>query len=157
MKTDFNPKTIAVAGNNIPLDVALCGEFVTVVSLVGSASMQFTENGEPCPLLAGMTFRTRPGETFKRVWLKSGAGAAIVLIYGYGSVTVGGTSNGGGGGANGQIIIGAVDDPNAGNVVPGDIVPADQAQPAIYYKDADPSVFWAWSVTNQNWIALIQA
>jgi len=145
MRTEFTPKTIYVAANNVPYDLGLEGEFFTVISLVGSASAIFTENGSACPLVAGMSFRCSLGERFKRVWFQSAAGATLVVIFGFGNVSMSGSAGGGGGASN--EVIGAVDDPNAGA-----ITPPNTAAFSIYYKDqAFPAVVWAWSVTNQNW------
>jgi hypothetical protein len=43
-----------------------------------------------------------------------------------------------------------VDDPN------GVHTPTDPDAFALYYKDqADPVIMWGWSVTNQNWFAIM--
>jgi len=139
--------TCEIAGAQIKLTFE--GEFFTVGTLVGTAKIQLTENGKAIPLFANMTVRTRPGERFQNLWISGSAGALIGLYFGFGNVVIGGTAGGGGGSA--QIVVGADADPNAGLVAPD-----DPTQAAIYYEDSDPSVFWAWSVTNRNWIALIQ-
>ena len=66
-----------------------------------------------------------------------------------------GTSGGwvlstGGGGGTIQVIKGAFDNPN------GNVTPTNTAAAAIYYRDqAVPIQFWAWSVSGQNWFAIV--
>ncbi|MGZ4960979.1 MAG: hypothetical protein ACXWIU_08945 [Limisphaerales bacterium] len=145
MRTQFTPKTLIIPAGLIS-DLDLSGEFFTVVSVVGTVTAIFTENGSPCPLFAGISFRCSLGERFKRIWFQSAAGATLVVIYGFGSVSMSGSAGGGGAAASNDVI-GAVDDPNAGA-----LTPTDPASFSLYYKDqAFPAVVWAWSVTNQNW------